>query len=91
MKKVLVLGSTGSIGLNTLEIIRKFPMDFEITGLSVNQNTGILNKQIEEFHPETVVVCDKLKAAEFKKIFTSNWASVADYRVKKIIYKSWKL
>jgi 1-deoxy-D-xylulose-5-phosphate reductoisomerase len=69
MKKVLVLGSTGSIGLNTLEIIRKFPIDFEITGLSVNQNTGILNKQIEEFHPEAVVVCDKLKAAEFKKIF----------------------
>jgi 1-deoxy-D-xylulose-5-phosphate reductoisomerase len=70
MKKVLVIGSTGSIGLNTLEIIRKFPMDFEITGLSVNQNTGILNKQIEEFHPEAVVVCDKLKAAEFQNKFT---------------------
>jgi len=70
MKKVLVLGSTGSIGLNTLEIIRKFPGDFNITGLSVNQNTEVLNKQVDEFHPETVVVCDKLKAAEFKNSFT---------------------
>jgi len=70
MKKVLVLGSTGSIGLNTLEIIRKFPDEFKITGLSVNQNTGILKKQIEEFHPETVVVCNKIKAAELKKDFT---------------------
>jgi 1-deoxy-D-xylulose-5-phosphate reductoisomerase len=70
MKKVLVLGSTGSIGLNTLEIIRKFPGEFEVTGLSVNQNTGILKKQIEEFHPETVVVCDKIKAAELKNGFT---------------------
>jgi 1-deoxy-D-xylulose-5-phosphate reductoisomerase len=69
MKKVLVLGSTGSIGLNTLEIIRKFPFDFEITGLSVNQNIGILAKQIEEFHPGTVVVCNKLKAAELKNKF----------------------
>jgi len=67
MKKVLVLGSTGSIGLNTLEIIKSFPGNFEITGLSVNQNTGILEKQIEEFHPGAVVVCDKSKAAELKK------------------------
>jgi 1-deoxy-D-xylulose-5-phosphate reductoisomerase len=69
MKKVLVLGSTGSIGLNTLEIIKKFPLDFEITGLSVNQNTEILNKQIEEFSPKAVVVCNKLKGAEFKNNF----------------------
>ena len=66
MKKILVLGSTGSIGLNTLEIARSFRNKFKIIGLTSNNNISLLEQQIEEFHPETVVVVNKEKASELK-------------------------
>jgi 1-deoxy-D-xylulose-5-phosphate reductoisomerase len=67
MKNILVLGSTGSIGMNTLELVRSFPDQFRITGLTVNCKTELLEHQIEEFHPQTVVVRDRTKAAAFKQ------------------------
>lgn len=66
MKKILILGSTGSIGVNTLEIARSFPEKFEIIGLTANNNIQLLKKQIEEFHPKVVVVRDLAKAKELK-------------------------
>ena len=69
MKKILLLGSTGSIGRNTLELVRSFPDKFEIVGLSVNSNTELLEKQILEFGPKAVVVRDKLKAEKLKLKF----------------------
>ena len=66
MKKILVLGSTGSIGINTLEIARTFPDKLEIVGLSVNNNIELLQKQISEFHPTAVAVRDKKSAAELR-------------------------
>ena len=67
MKKILILGSTGSIGVNTLEIARSFPEEFEIVGLTANNNIELLRKQIEEFHPKVVVVRDKTKSKELKE------------------------
>ena len=64
MKKLLILGSTGSIGKSTIEIVRSFPDQFEIVGLSVNNNIDELECQIKEFHPKTVVVRDRQKAKE---------------------------
>jgi 1-deoxy-D-xylulose-5-phosphate reductoisomerase len=66
MKKILILGSTGSIGVNTLEIIRSFPDQFKIAGLSTNSRIDLLEEQITEFNPATVVVGNKLKADELK-------------------------
>lgn len=66
MKKILILGSTGSIGVNTIEIVRSFPEKFEIIGLTANNNIELLRKQIEEFHLKVVVVRDAAKANEFK-------------------------
>ncbi len=66
MKKILLLGSTGSIGLNTAEIVRTFPEEMEIVGLSVNSQIDLLEKQIEEFHPKAVVVRNEDKARELK-------------------------
>ena len=66
MKKILVLGSTGSIGINTLEIARTFPDKLKIIGLSVNNNIDLLQKQISEFHPCAVAVRDKKSATELK-------------------------
>jgi len=67
MKNILILGSTGSIGLNTLEIARSFPDKIKITGLSANNNIEYLEKQIEEFHPETVAVRNEKSATELKR------------------------
>ena len=71
MKKLLILGSSGSIGKNTIELVRAFPEEFEIVGLSVNQNTEELGKQINEFKIKTVVVNDDDKATELKNLIGS--------------------
>lgn len=67
MKKILLLGSTGSIGLNTLEIVRSMPDRFQVTGLSVNNNIDELEKQIKEFKPHSVVVTNEVEAEKLRK------------------------
>lgn len=62
MKKVFILGSSGSIGVNCLNVIRNFRDDFEVTGLTVNSNTDLLLEQIKEFHPKIVAVKDETAA-----------------------------
>ena len=66
VKSLSILGSTGSIGAQTLDVVRKFPDEFKIIGLTTNKNTGLLKKQIEEFKPEAAAVMDKEKADELK-------------------------
>ena len=51
-KKISVLGSTGSIGTQTLEIVR-YNQDIEITALAAGSNVELLEKQVREFHPKT--------------------------------------
>jgi len=53
-KRIAVLGSTGSIGRQTLEVVRALPQRFEIIGLAAGDNIELLAKQIEEFKPEFV-------------------------------------
>ncbi len=72
MKKVLILGSTGSIGINTLQIIRTFKDEFQVTGLTANSNVHLLKKQIDEFHPKAVVVGDEKKAEELRLLCGSS-------------------
>ena len=50
MKKILVLGATGSIGTSTLDIVRNMPSDFEIAGITANSNKEKLEKLMNEFH-----------------------------------------
>ena len=52
MKKLVVLGSTGSIGRQTLDIARAFPDVFRVVGLAAGTNVTLLQEQIEEFQPE---------------------------------------
>lgn len=59
MKNVFVLGSTGSIGVNTLNVIRNFPEHFKVSALTVNTNTTLLLEQVNEFKPGWVVVKNK--------------------------------
>lgn len=66
MKKLLVLGSTGSIGVNTLNVVRTFSDRFTIEGLTVNSNIHLLEEQIREFKPRFVVVRSSKAAAELR-------------------------
>ena len=54
MKRIVILGSTGSIGRQTLDIVRAFPEEFEVVGLSAGNNTGLLREQMAEFRPRHV-------------------------------------
>ncbi|MCM8791542.1 MAG: 1-deoxy-D-xylulose-5-phosphate reductoisomerase [Candidatus Omnitrophica bacterium] len=67
MKQITILGSTGSIGRNTLEVIKHFPNEFRVFGLSTNSNIRILSDQIKKFFPEVVVVRDTFKAERLKR------------------------
>ncbi len=59
MKKVFILGSTGSIGINCLNVISNLKDEFKVTGLTVNSNTELLLEQIKLFKPEVVAVKDE--------------------------------
>lgn len=67
MKNILILGSTGSIGVNTLNVVRQFPGKFKIKALTVNTRIDLLEPQIDEFNPEVVVVKDEKAAVELRK------------------------
>jgi 1-deoxy-D-xylulose-5-phosphate reductoisomerase len=58
MKKIAILGSTGSIGQGSLDVIRRFPDKFKVVGLSANSNSGVLLRQIKEFQPKFVCIND---------------------------------
>ena len=66
MKNIAVLGSSGSIGQSTLEVVRSLPQQFKIVALSVNSDIVKLKQQIEEFHPRLVCVKDKQAAVKLK-------------------------
>jgi 1-deoxy-D-xylulose-5-phosphate reductoisomerase len=67
MKRLAILGSTGSIGTQTLDIVKNNPNEFKVIGLTTNKNIELLKKQIDEVKPEAVAVMDKEKADELKK------------------------
>ena len=59
MKRIVIFVSTGSIGCNTLSVVRRFPKEFKVVGLSAHQQVGLLKRQVAEFEPEVVVLTDK--------------------------------
>ncbi len=67
MKKLSVLGSTGSIGKNTLEVISGHPDKFKVVALAVKNNIQILEEQINKFRPDVVAVFDNAAAECIKK------------------------
>lgn len=65
MKKIAVLGSTGSIGTQTLEVVRR-NKDIEVLGLSAGSNIMLLEKQIREFKPKIAAVWEEEKARKLR-------------------------
>ncbi|MFW6188917.1 MAG: 1-deoxy-D-xylulose-5-phosphate reductoisomerase [Planctomycetota bacterium] len=57
-KNVVVLGSTGSVGTQALEVVRSMPDRFRVAGLAGNSQWRLLARQVREFTPEAAVICD---------------------------------
>ena len=66
MKRIAVLGSTGSIGVNTLELVRKLTGRFSVVGLAAGSNTTLLIKQVLEFRPKIVSLKTKEEASKLR-------------------------
>ena len=71
MKRISILGSTGSIGVNALSVINKLKNKFKIVALSAYKNGELLVEQANKYKPEVVSIID-LNAAEFVKKELSN-------------------
>ena len=54
MRRIVILGSTGSIGRQTLDIVRAFPDEFQVVGLAAGNNTALLLEQAAEFAPDYI-------------------------------------
>lgn len=59
MNELVVLGSTGSIGLQTLDLVRRNPGRFKVTGLSAGRNLTLLLEQVQEFRPGFIALADE--------------------------------
>ena len=66
MKNIAILGSTGSIGKNCLEVIANFPGEFRVTHLTTNRNIELLWEQTKRFQPRRVAVLDEDAAAKLR-------------------------
>ena len=64
MKAITLLGSTGSIGTQTLDIVAQHPDQFRIVGLAAGRNVEMLAQQIRQFRPEIAAICDRDKLPE---------------------------
>lgn len=71
MKKIGILGSTGSIGTQTLEIVRAYSEDLKVTVLAAGTNVKLMEAQMREFKPEVVVMWSK-EAAEDLRVKTAD-------------------
>lgn len=66
MKNVAILGSTGSVGINTLKVIESLSGSFRVVGLSSFSNVNLLEKQIKRFKPSLITVVDPKSCMELK-------------------------
>ena len=61
-RNIIVLGSTGSVGTQALDVVRGAPGSFRVLGLSSNSQWELLARQVEEFRPQAAVICDERHA-----------------------------
>lgn len=88
MKKIAVLGSTGSIGKSTLRIAQHLSDSFKITALAAHSNAEVLAEQIAAFQPEIACIYRKEKAAELKQRFPSVRIVAGEEGLKEIVNHS---
>lgn len=66
MKAITLLGSTGSIGTQTLDILAQYPDRFRLVGLAAGNNVELMARQIRQFRPEIVAICNEEKLDELR-------------------------
>ena len=79
-KKISILGSTGSIGVNALNVIRNIPEEYEIVHLTGNMNSDLMIKQCEEFNPNSIVMINEDSSEKVQKELTNNDVEVLSGR-----------
>lgn len=67
-KAISILGSTGSIGTQTLDIVRSHPDKFRVVGMAAGRNIQLLAEQVREFHPEIVATSQESLLPELKSL-----------------------
>ena len=70
MKQIAILGSTGSIGTQTLDVIRRNSSEFQVTVLAANSNDELLEKQIHEFNPRFAILSDESAYTRLKSRYS---------------------
>lgn len=65
-KRLAILGSTGSIGTQTLDVVRHYPDRYEVYAISAHSSVELLVKQALEFHPEVVCIADESRLDELR-------------------------
>ena len=72
MKRLVILGATGSIGTQVLDVVRRLPGQFEIVGLAANNNGDLLAQQALEFRVPNVCVVNESKLGELRERLSAN-------------------
>jgi 1-deoxy-D-xylulose-5-phosphate reductoisomerase len=67
MKTIVILGSTGSIGTNTLDIVSRFPDQFRVAGLTAGNNDDMLDDQIRRYKPRVVALANDAAATRLRR------------------------
>jgi 1-deoxy-D-xylulose-5-phosphate reductoisomerase len=78
VKTISLLGSTGSIGTQTLDIVAHNPEQFRIVGLATGNNVDLLAQQVRQFRPEIAAICDRQKLPDLK-------AALADFAPQPVL------
>lgn len=70
MKSIALLGSTGSVGVSTLDLVRQFPEQFRVCGLVAGRNLKLLASQIKEFSPQSVSIREKEGIPQLRRLLS---------------------
>ena len=85
IKRIILLGSTGSIGTQTLDIVRENPDKFKVVALTCKNRIDSLIEQIQEFKPESVCVGNKEAAAQVSAAFPAIEVNIGDNGLREIV------
>ena len=79
-KKITIFGSTGSIGISTLDIINDYPEKFEIVGLTADKNYEKLLEQVGRFNPKIVLINNNDSYKKFKEFIKYNLFTIKVFK-----------
>ncbi len=77
-KRIVILGSTGSIGESTLDIVTKFPDAFQVVGLAAGSNVSALAEQIRAFRPNVVALSNPRAARELRNLLDTDTVEILE-------------